>query len=243
MKPGLFESIIGIISSAVGIVSAAKAHIPAIERTGNEVECPCCGVSFRLVERTNTNCECSYCFASEQERVLWLYLQRKTRLLTGKHDILWLSPEKSLGSKLQLMNNLTYSETPFTALHGPIDKAVRFESNSFDVLLCVDPITSSEDDFLALVRIYRMMKPGGWAALNAPKDQLTSAGFSVNTIELRDLITENTAHQFGVDIDSVVYVCAKPESISWVDQRYALNPIRQEKSSIKERIYVAAKFY
>ncbi|MBS1536709.1 MAG: hypothetical protein JST20_03045 [Bacteroidetes bacterium] len=242
MKPGLFESIAGIISSAVGIVSVVKAHDRNIDRTGQKVECPCCLKDFNLVEDKITNCECTYCGATEQERFVWLYLQKRTRVLNGKLNLLWLSPDKSLGFKFKLMRNLSYSETKFSTLYGALDTSVRFESNYWDVAICIDDLSLNENDFHALVRLFRMMKPGGWIIMSAPLTQITNAGFIVHPIKVSEIITEDTATRFGISFEKLLYVSAKPESISWVDKRYSLNPIRQEKTAPNERILVSARF-
>jgi len=174
---------------------------------------------------------------------VWLYLNYKTRVLNAKQDFLWLSPKFQLGSKFKQLNNLTYSELTFSALYETKETSVRFESNSYDVAICFETITNNENDFHALVRLFHIMKPGGWTILYAQISQLTNAGFIVHPIELSSFISEDLAVHYGVSSESVLNVCVKPDSISWVDKKYALNSICQEKSPVNERVYVSAKFY
>ena len=64
MKPGLLESLTGLISSAVGMLSVVSINKLITERTGMEVECPCCNSHFKLINDTDTNGKCSNCGAT-----------------------------------------------------------------------------------------------------------------------------------------------------------------------------------
>ena len=174
--------------------------------------------------------------------MLWIYIQKKTRLLTAKQNLLWLSPEKSLGKKLGTLNNVLFTERTYDSLYKSFDKAVQFEPNSIDVVMNTEQISNSETDSLSIVRILNMVKPGGWAFLNAPVQQLTNAGFIVNTVKMRDVISDDDISHFGFDNDCELHICFKPETVSLVDQRYALKPIRRERAIVNERVYVAARF-
>src|SRR5262245_23679572 len=79
---------------------------------GDRVRCPCCGGRFRaflpfgLVRRANA--QCPGCGSLERHRLLWLYLERRTDVLSARLRLLHVAPEPLLGRRLSSLANLDY---------------------------------------------------------------------------------------------------------------------------------------
>lgn len=245
MKTFGIDTFFGLLSSAAALVGLAKTTMnaePHVSPTGREAECPCCHKTFHLGEHDDTHVECTYCGASHDERLLWIFLQKKTRIMTGKHDVLWLSPEHTLGNSFKMMNHLQFSELPFSALVSSDEHSSRIQSNRFDVALSMETVADNDDDLAGLTRVFRMLKPGGWAMFPAEVFQLKAAGFTVHSVQYHDFLDKTSAYQYGVDFEGSFQFCFKPETAGWVEPRYALNPFHIKKVTAAERVSVTAKF-
>lgn len=79
---------------------------------GRRFSCPICKGSFRRFKpfRGRENAPCPRCGLAERHRILWLYLEHETRLLTGELDIdvLHFAPERILEARLHSLSSLRY---------------------------------------------------------------------------------------------------------------------------------------
>lgn len=139
---------------------------------GDNVECPICGGHFeRFLPYWNRDyCRCPRCDSHERHRALWLYLQRRTDLLTAPHELLHLAPEPSIAEHLRDRPNLGYVsadlDSPLAMLHFDIQD-IPFKAATFDAVLCGHVLTEVPDDRLAMREMKRVLKPGGWAIVMA----------------------------------------------------------------------------
>jgi SAM-dependent methyltransferase len=139
---------------------------------GDNVECPVCGGRFeRFLPYWNRDyCRCPRCDSHERHRALWLYLQRRTDLLTAPHHVLHLAPEPSLVAHLRRRPNLDYVsadlDSPLAMLHFDIQD-IPFRDATFDAVLCGHVLTEVPDDRLAMREMRRVLRPGGWAIVMA----------------------------------------------------------------------------
>jgi len=106
----------------------------------------------------------------ERHRLLWLYLHEKTNLFTGRLRVLHVAPEPCLRS-LALQPGLQYVDadlaSPEASLHLDLTE-LPFADDSFDVVLCNHVLEHVRDDRKAMREIHRVLRPGGWAILQAP---------------------------------------------------------------------------
>ena len=150
---------------------AMGALRPLIWR-GDAVECPVCGGHFeRFLPYWNRDyCRCPRCDSHERHRALWLYLIRRTDLLSARHEVLHLAPEPSIAEHLRGRDNLGYVsadlESPLAMLHFDIQD-IPFRDATFDVVLCGHVLTEVPDDRQAMREMRRVLRPGGWAIVMA----------------------------------------------------------------------------
>jgi len=64
-----------------------------------------------------------------------------------------------------------------------------FKDNSFDAILCYHVLEHIEDDKKAILELFRVLKPGGWAILQTPIDgdrEHTFEDFTITSAEERN---------------------------------------------------------
>ena len=158
---------------------------------GRRFVCPCCNGHFRRLipyesnlsygERIGfpkeasqrKNALCPRCGSFGRHRLLWLYLQNRTNLFNGKLRVLHFAPEYIFHKKLSALSNLEYIsvdlEMPLARIKIDIT-SIPFEDNYFDAVLCVHVLEHILDDKKAMLELFRVLKPGGWAVLQSPVD-------------------------------------------------------------------------
>lgn len=143
---------------------------------GNNVECPVCGHTYRKLLpygriKSRENALCPNCLSLERHRLLWLYINQKTNLFTGKNKMLHIAPEICFMDRFESIEGLEYItgdiESPLAKVKMDIHK-IPFEDNTFDVSMCNHVMEHVTDDIAAMKEIYRVLKPGGWAIIQVP---------------------------------------------------------------------------
>jgi SAM-dependent methyltransferase len=140
----------------------------------DDVECPCCGGSFRafMPGRNEHNPICPRCGAHARHRALWLYLHERTNLFTEEVSLLHFAPEYAL-RRLSMLPNVRYLsadlDSPEAMEHFDI-AAIPHPDNSFDAILCIHVLEHVEDDRAAMRELARVLKPDGWAIVLVPVD-------------------------------------------------------------------------
>ena len=145
--------------------------------TGDRVTCPCCGnqtasfLPFGLAERPSA--KCPSCGSKKRHRLLWLFLREQTEFFTARLRVLHFAPERCFRKRFQKLPNLDY----ITADLAPekvklvIDiTSIPASAGSFDAILCSHVLEHVSDDRQAMREMYRVLKPGGWAAVMVPMD-------------------------------------------------------------------------
>ncbi|MEK7537597.1 MAG: class I SAM-dependent methyltransferase, partial [Patescibacteria group bacterium] len=145
---------------------------------GDRFECPCCGGYFRsllpagVVRRPNACCP--RCGSLERHRLIWLYVQRRTDLLTKSHRVLMVAPEETLQRKLRGRPNLEFLsidlESPLAMRRMDITR-LELPDASYDVIFCNHVFEHIPEDRAAMRELRRVLKPGGWAILQTPVDR------------------------------------------------------------------------
>ncbi len=193
---------------------------------GNAYECTICSYSagafmpFGVVKRKNAMCP--NCYSLERHRLQWLYLAKKTNLLTTPLSLLHFAPESTLRKKLEVMKHIKY----VTADIAIYDKAI---------MMKVDVTNMPFKD-----------KKNGWAILQTPIDMkraktyedptiirpldrlkvfgqsdhvrlygkdykkiLTSAGFKVKEDNFVNTLSPLQARKYALDNSELIYFCKK----------------------------------
>jgi len=201
---------------------------------GNEVWCPCCEQSFRefIPYGERKNAVCPNCHSFERHRLLWLYLQQKTNLLTDELKVFHVAPEASFTHILKSQSNLDYLSVDLVsplAMEKIDITDIPHPNENFDVILCNHVLEHINDDAKAMRELYRILKPNGWAIIQSPLDYnltQTYEDFTIDTEEGRKKAFGQEDHVriygqdyeqklqqqgFIVQVDTFVQGFSKPE--------------------------------
>jgi predicted SAM-dependent methyltransferase len=145
---------------------------------GDRVECPCCGGTFRKFMPTikpvgpnRARARCPSCGARERTRLLWLYLENKTNVLTEDLRVLHFAPERMVEKRLKSQPNVEYVSADIDPRRALVEADITdlpFADNSFDVILCSHVLEHVVDDRAAMRELYRVLTPRGWAIVLVP---------------------------------------------------------------------------
>ena len=191
--------------------ASAKA---AVYSLGNEVECPICGSTYsQFLPFNRPNALCHNCKSLERHRLVYLFLKNKTSFFEGEKRILHFAPEKCLHDVIRKHPNLHYETADLMTTyidaigvmpdHVMSVTDIQFSDNTFDVVLCNHVFELVPDDLQGMREIYRVLKPNGYAIIQAAVNNSLP-----KTIETNDLPAEERkriagAHQhirrYGVD--------------------------------------------
>jgi SAM-dependent methyltransferase len=152
---------------------------------GSRVMCPCCGGSFRRFlpygvmapyepgPTVRPEALCPGCDALERHRLLWLYLDHHSDLLSTGVSVLHFAPEYRLAKNLRSLRNLEYLSadlgSPLAEEHFDIT-GIPYPNDRFDLVICSNVLEHIEDDTAAMEEMYRVLKPGGRAIVQVPLD-------------------------------------------------------------------------
>jgi SAM-dependent methyltransferase len=128
-------------------------------------ECKVIGGGYRL------NAQCPICDSFDRERLLFLYLRRKTDLFARRYRLLHVAPETVLEKILRSKSNIDYVTADLLAPDVMIKinlTGIRFPDHSFDAIICNHVLEHIIDDRKAMAELYRVLKPSGWAVLQVP---------------------------------------------------------------------------
>lgn len=149
-------------------------------------ECPCCGGHLRkffvykfLHSHLSLGIEpwisslCPRCFSAERHRLLWLYLKDRTNFFKDNLKVLHVSPMPLHQRRLEALPNLDYISadisSPLTMLNIDITD-IPLPDDQFDYIICYHVFEHILDDEKAMRELFRVLKPGGKAMLEAAVD-------------------------------------------------------------------------
>lgn len=146
---------------------------------GQRVTCPIAGQDFKMFIRLNNDLITPSNGARSRQRLVWHYLKHEQHILTKKFDLLHVAPEYSFYRILSNLANIRYVPGDkmvegYSNQSGiaQIDlTGLRFESESFDMILCNHVLEHIPDDKAAMGEMYRVLKKGGVAIITVPIDE------------------------------------------------------------------------
>jgi SAM-dependent methyltransferase len=182
--------------------------------SGTQYICPCCGSRLRAFTHGGASFKvrplgyCPRCNAKARHRRLWLFLEQNTNLFSDPLKLLHFKPNYGLSRRFINMPNLTYVGA---ADHQRANISARMEltslpipSETFDAIICNHVLEHIPDDRRAIHELYRVLKPGGWAAISVPirLDQKTFEDPTIITPEERERAFGETVHVrfYGYDL-------------------------------------------
>lgn len=121
----------------------------------------------------------------ERHRLLWLYLNRETDLLTRPQSLLHFAPEQCFYKRFRESETITYTTTDLLSPLADVKADIcnlPFEDNSYDFILCNHVLEHIPDDETAMKELYRVLKPGGKAILQIPLENDRDITFEDDSI-------------------------------------------------------------
>lgn len=244
-----------------------RRFINTIYYFGWDYKCPFCNSHLRkfrpyglklpvLTEKNiigggyRLNAVCPVCYATDRERLLYLYLLRKTNLFSKKIKLLHVAPENCLSSVIKKYSNIDYLTADISADNVMIKMDITeidYPDNSFDAIICNHVLEHIIDDRKAMHELYRILKPGGWGILQVPISfsiDKTYEDFSVTTPAAREEMFGQFDHVriYGIDyLDRLQETGLQTSSFDWQDDK-ELSSVNNIYGLLKEeRIFLVSK--
>ena len=204
---------------------------------GDNVQCTVCNAEYAMFGPYGTkqrkNALCFNCGSLERHRLLWMFMERKTDLPSGKKiRLLHFAPEKCFFKKFTSLSNIEYFPCDLFPEIFKFDKtgkiqkiditAIPHSDNYFDVILCNHVLEHIPDDRRAMRELHRVMAKGGWGIFQVPIDynrEKTYEDFSITSPEERAIAFGQIDHvrwygqdykerlkSVGFDVDENDYV-------------------------------------
>jgi len=176
---------------------------------GNNFHCPYCKHTFRKMladgelldviskyqiigSGFRENCTCPRCYSKDRDRLIHLYLEKKTKVFTEPHRVLHIAPEAWLKELFQSLPHIHYTNGVKDAEsmgyyydRRTLDLDItdlKLRDNFYDLIVCNHVLEHIPNDLKAMKEIYRVLKPGGWAILQVPYSAVLDTTFEDSTI-------------------------------------------------------------
>ena len=117
------------------------------------------------------NALCPVCYSSDRERLVYLYLRRRTDLFSRPQRLLHVAPERHLRAALLKAGCVRYVSADLEAAEVMLRMDVvraPFSDETFDAVVCNHVLEHVPQDRAAMAEILRLLKPGGWAVMQVP---------------------------------------------------------------------------
>jgi SAM-dependent methyltransferase len=153
---------------------------------GLRYRCPFCHLRFRRLEPRGRDlpvyaelgvvggglrqAECPWCRSNDRERLLYLFLRRRTGIFRTPMRILHVAPEARLRraiARVQRSYETTDLTMPGVDFHSDLTALPRPDA-SYDAILCSHVLEHVADDRAAMRELRRVLAPGGFAVLQVP---------------------------------------------------------------------------
>lgn len=186
---------VGEYVQSIGVVSRSRHYLARLKRVcaewrcwGDEYECPICrgifgqffpsGLDIPVLSELRVvgggyrrNAQCPRCGSKERERLVYLFLHQKTRILDVPGRVLHIAPEsclRGLISSRACIEYLCADLHPEDDVLGMDVTDIHFPNNWFDFIICNHVLEHVDDDWKAMAELHRVLKPGGNAILQVP---------------------------------------------------------------------------
>ena len=104
-------------------------------------------------------------------------MNQKTEFFSARLRVLHFAPEDLFQRTFRALPNLEYIsadlENPSAMVKMDITD-IRFDDDSFDVIMCIHVLEHIIDDRKAMRELFRVLKKGGWAILQTPIERETT---------------------------------------------------------------------
>jgi SAM-dependent methyltransferase len=160
--------------------------LDVLPKLGLRYACPFCHLRFRRLEPRGRDlpvyaelgivggglreAECPWCRSNDRERLLYLFLRRRTDLFRRQLRVLHVAPEARLQRAIAAAQG-SYETTdlamPGVDFHSDLTAIPRPDA-AYDVVVCSHVLEHVSDDRAAMRELRRVLAPGGFAVLQVP---------------------------------------------------------------------------
>lgn len=116
--------------------------------------------------------KCPNCGAVERHRLAWTYFKMSTNLFDGRpKSLLHVAPEVAIAARLARIPGVDYLSADLASPRAMVKMDltnIQYPEGSFDVILCSHVLEHIPDDQKAMTEMFRVLRPGGWAAIQVP---------------------------------------------------------------------------
>jgi predicted SAM-dependent methyltransferase len=139
--------------------------------------CPVCKNYFPSYGTFKNTPECPLCYSLDRHRLVWLYMERKTDLLSdtsyklGRKKFLDIAPERCIEARLRRTLGAGYITADLYADNVDVKMDItdiHYPDESFDAIYCSHVLEHVSDDRKAMREFRRVLKIGGWAVIMVP---------------------------------------------------------------------------
>lgn len=168
-------------------------------RMGNKVECPTCGGHYKafMPFRYRQNAQCPDCNSLERHRYIYIHLKDKLNFFeTPLKKVLHFAPDICLVKHIKDNPNIDYVTadymTSFTSSitimpdHVMSIDDIKFDDNSFDVIIAIGILVMVPDDTKAMREVLRVLKPGGYAVFHDPINYQQTKTIASDTVSAEE---------------------------------------------------------
>ncbi len=118
---------------------------------------------------------CPYCGSSDRSRLLRLYLEKELEDVSGRLEFLHISPDDILARWLTQQPEINYrcgalfpeDFSEFDAFRLDVSN-IDLPNDHADIILCNHVLQQVPDHIKAMRELSRILKPNGWAIIQAP---------------------------------------------------------------------------
>ena len=157
-------------------VRRAYLRVAAVTSAGSTVECPCCGAGLRRFARFHgERDQCPQCGALMRHRAVLLLLKERLGLPASGGRVIHIGPSRTVAAWFGRQQEIDYVsvdiDSPFVDVQADATD-LPFESESFDLVVCLHVLEHIPEDRKAISEMYRVLRPGGRAVLQVPPSDL-----------------------------------------------------------------------
>lgn len=194
-----------------------KTFVRKLRFHGSRYHCPICASNLRCLRPKGFNfpvlsekavigggyrlkAQCPVCKSTDRERLLYLYLSKRTDIFKNRVKLLHVAPEPGLSARFKNSSNIDYLTADISSSEVMVKMDItdiNYPDGSFDIIICNHVLEHIIDDSKAMQELCRVLKPGGWGILQVPISlslEQTFEDFSVTEPAAREEVFGQSDH-------------------------------------------------
>lgn len=237
------------------LVSLQRAYFrsTSILFSGNRYYCPCCDRAFRRFRSFGLNrradAQCPACMSLERHRYLWLFLSDILGLDTEHRKLLHVAPERCIADRLKAVPDIDYLSIdlrPSAAMLRADITDIPAPDGSFDAIICSHVLEHIQDDQKAMEELFRVLKPRGWAVIQAPVDTgrastLEDSEATSSTQREQMFGLDDHVRTYGLDLKQRLSCVGFHVDVKYCSELYDAETIGRNRMEPTDSVYFCSK--